>query len=93
MFPGDEMPFPCRVLEQELGPLLLLMPLSMPCSAGECGHINQCSGSFSVGYKVGARRASVAEPSSDRLFLGISLDQALGICPLLTLSLVDFFCS
>ena len=69
MFPGDKMPFPCRVLEHELGPLLLLMPLSMPyCSAGECGHVNQCSGSFSVGYKVRARCASVAKPSKDFFF-------------------------
>lgn len=88
------MPFPCRVLEHELGPLLLLMPLSMPCcSAGECGNLNQCSGSFSVGYKVRARGASVAKSSNDLFFfiLDVSLDQALGICPLLTLSLVDFF--
>lgn len=69
VFPGDKMPFPCRVFEHELGPLLLLMPLSMPCcSAGECGHLNQCSGSFSVGYKVRARTASVAKSSNDLFF-------------------------
>lgn len=68
VFPGDKMPFPCRVLEHKLGPLPALA-LTCPVVQQENGNLNQqCSGSFSVGYSQ-SQRCLYVKSSNDLFFL------------------------